>query len=60
LLSRAEQASAALASWLKEELEEGNPLVEQATLYADLLGAALSDVNWHEVAKHCLEGVTES
>jgi hypothetical protein len=59
-LSRAEQASAALASLLKEELEEGSPLAEQATLYADLLGSALSDVNWHEIAKHYLEGVTAS
>jgi hypothetical protein len=60
VFSQSERAVAGLASRLKEELEEGNPLGEQATLYADMLGAALSDVNWHEIAEHYLEGVTES
>lgn len=41
---------AALASRLKDEFEEGMPDLG-ASLWSDLLGAALSEVNWYEIAK---------
>ncbi len=44
-----------VAEWLKEECEEGNPLADSASMYTDLLGAALSEVNWDEIARNWLE-----
>ena len=41
---------------LKDELEEGSPITE-ASLYSDLLNAALSKVNWYEVAEAFLDGI---
>lgn len=43
-----------LAAWLKAELEESAPELG-ATLWSDLLSAALSEVNWYEIAQHLLE-----
>lgn len=40
----------ALANQLKDEFEEAAP--ELKGFWADLMGAALSEVDWHEVAKH--------
>ncbi len=50
----AERAS--LAEQMKSELEEASPL-EEASLFSDLLNAALSEVDWHEVAEAFLEDV---
>lgn len=46
-----ERAAFALADELKEHFEENNPLADSG-VYTDLLNAALSEVNWHEIAKH--------
>lgn len=54
--SRDDAARILLADRLKEEVEEGIPLLG-ANLYADLLGAALSSVNWHEIARHYVEEI---
>lgn len=43
-----------LAAQLKDEIEDASPLTE-ATLFSDLLNAALSEVDWHEVAAAFLE-----
>lgn len=43
-----------LADALKEEVSEGTPVTAEASLYADLLEAALQQVNWHEIAEHYL------
>jgi len=40
------------AQELKDWIEEGNPLIDTASLYSDLLNAALSEVDWYEVANH--------
>ncbi len=48
-----EAARFALADQLKEEVTAAAPLAE-ASLYADLLGAALQEVDWHEMAEHYL------
>ena len=50
----AQAARFTLADALKEDVSEGTPLTAEASLYADLLGAALSAVNWHEIAQHVL------
>jgi hypothetical protein len=42
-----------LAGRIKEDLTEAAPEIEG--LYADLLHAALSEVDWHEVAETFLE-----
>ena len=44
-----------LADRLSSMIDEENPLLENATLYTDLLCAALSEVDWHEVADAFLE-----
>jgi hypothetical protein len=38
---------------LKEEVTEGSP-VAQSSLYADLMGAVLQEINWQEIANHYL------
>ena len=43
-----------LADALRDDLEAGSPTTE-ASVYSDLLNAALSEVNWHEVANAFLE-----
>ena len=47
----ADAAAVDLAEQLKADAEEGRPEIE-ASVYADLLTAALSEVNWIEIAKH--------
>jgi hypothetical protein len=43
-----------LATSLKDWIEEMNPLADQANLFCDLLNAALSDVDWYEIAENFL------
>lgn len=51
--SVAEAARFTLADKLKTEFEEGSPL-DEASLYSDLLRAALQEVNWSEMADNLL------
>lgn len=53
--TRAENATFELADAMKEFVEENTP--ETVGMYADLLGAALSEVNWHEIAEHYIDEV---
>ena len=48
-LTRAEQARVWLADRMREEIERDD-VVPPASLYADLLNAALGEVEWAEVA----------
>jgi hypothetical protein len=48
--TKAERATLTLADRLKEDFEENTPTVTGC--YADLLSAALSEVDWHEIAEH--------
>jgi hypothetical protein len=64
LMTRKECAARDLSDLLKDEFEEGKDnLLEQAKLtssvWADLLGAALSEVDWHEIANALLEDFEE-
>ena len=46
-----------LAEQLRDEIERGSPVRKHATIYADLMSAALSAVNWHELATELLEEI---
>lgn len=59
VLSREERACYQLASELKEMVEEGSPLAGEASVYADLLNASISEVNWKEIANSLLAEVDE-
>jgi hypothetical protein len=48
-----EEAEYSLAAELKSQVTESAP-TGGASLYSDLLNAALADVHWHEVAAHML------
>jgi hypothetical protein len=50
-------APGVVADCLKEWIENDSPLNNTATLYADLLNAALSEVDWYEIAEHYLNEV---
>lgn len=44
-----------LAANLREWIESLNPLAQEASLFTDLLNAALQEVDWHEIADNFLE-----
>ena len=48
-----------LADRTKEEISDGTPVTAEASLYADLLGAALQEVNWQEIAEHWLDNLDD-
>lgn len=47
----------ALADALKSEHEEAHPLADNASVFTDLLGAALSRVDWDEIAENILSEI---
>lgn len=56
-----EKAAILLADRMKDEYEEGSACLDGVILhgvYKDLLNAALSSVNWREIAKHYLDDAT--
>lgn len=60
--TKEERAALDLSEHLKTEFEESKDnLLDTANLsssvWADLLGAALSEVNWYEIAEHYIEDV---
>jgi hypothetical protein len=52
----ADEATYKLMETIKEEHEQVAPDLG-STVFADLLGAALGEVNWHEIAKHLVDEV---
>mgnify|MGYP001589187086 CR=1 FL=1 len=50
-----ETARIRLADRLKDYIEEENPIGDQASVYVDLLNAAISEVNWQEIAEDFLK-----
>jgi len=54
--TREERATLNLSDRLKDEHEEARPDLG-ASIWSDLLGAAMSEVNWHEIAEHYIEDV---
>jgi hypothetical protein len=53
--TREEEATFALSKEIKSEIEENTPTV--TGMYADLLNASISAVNWHEIAEHYVDEV---
>lgn len=51
--TREQAALIALSDMLKDEHAEASPDLG-ATVWADLLGAAMSKVNWYEIAEHLI------
>ncbi len=54
--TREERATLNLSDRLKDEHEQSQPELG-ATLWTDLLGAAMSEVNWYEIAEHYIADV---
>lgn len=50
-----ETATVDLADQLKDMVEENNPLNDQSSMYTDLLNAAISEVDFMEIANNYLE-----
>ncbi len=40
---------------VKDHLDEYNPLNDQPSVYSDLLNAAMSEVNWREIARAMID-----
>ena len=53
--TREETTRFTLADFLKDWVEDNSPLADDASMYSDLLGAAISEVNWQEIADAILE-----
>lgn len=53
--TRDERAALDLADQIKDSMEECQP--EVTGLWADLMNAAMSEVNWHEIAEHLIADV---
>jgi hypothetical protein len=49
----------AIADYLKDMIEDANPLMEEPSLYSDLLGAAISEVDWYELANNYINQIKE-
>ena len=54
-LTSDEQATRIVAEQIKELVEEENPLGNDASMYSDMLSAAISEVDWSEIAKSRIE-----
>lgn len=63
VLTREQRAVQVLADILKDEHSERFMDASEEklanTVFADLMNAALSEVNWHEIAKHLIDGAME-
>jgi len=55
VFTKTERATLTLADQLKDEHEEEMPKLQG--IFSDLLGAAMSEVNWYEIAQHQIEDV---
>lgn len=55
--TKEERAALTLADAVKEFIEEQNPLADSASMFADLMNAALGEVDWYEIAEHYLTDV---
>jgi hypothetical protein len=63
--TKAERATLDIMQKLKSEHEDAEQDVleragVQASMWADLLGAALSEVNWYEIAENLIDDVDKS
>lgn len=56
-----ERATLNLSETIKSDYEDAalDRMGETSDVFSDLMTAALSEVNWHEIAKHLIAAVTE-
>lgn len=59
VLDHGDRAIRLLAEVLEEEVKDGNPLTDEASLYSDILSANISQVDWSEIARHWIEEAFE-
>lgn len=52
-----DSAKSDLAKKIESFVDENNPLADQASMFSDLLGAALREVDYYEIAEHYMEDV---
>ncbi len=55
--TRESQAAYELGKQFQAMIEDANPLVGDASMFSDLLSAALSAVEWSDIARHYLDDV---
>ncbi len=58
--TKEENALNELEDQIKDYIKETNPLADNASLFSDLLGSALDNVNWREIAENWIEAVKEN
>jgi len=56
---RIEAVARVLSAELRTVFEVNNPLADQASCYADLLNAAISEVDWFAIAEHYITETME-
>ena len=54
-----DDATYQLARQLEEETTDSNPLADDASMFSDILSAALRVVNWYEIAGNMIEQAQE-
>lgn len=65
IFTREERAVLHLCVFLRDEYENAacdwlDESGKSASIWADLLNSALSEVNWHEIASHLIQNVDEN
>ena len=58
--SKENDAIYSLEENIKTIVNEFNPIINQANMHNDLLGYALSSVNWYEITENWIENVKEN
>ena len=58
--TKREIATIEFAEYLKEYYEESAPLLDECTVWTDLLMHSLGGVDWHEIAGHYMEQALEN
>lgn len=59
LVDNPEETLYNLSEAIKEDILSANPLISETSMYSDLLGSALSQVNWMELTETMLADVKE-
>ena len=54
-----EETNYKLQERLKDEFENNNPLIDNADVYTDLIGWAISHIDWREISEHLMDEENE-
>jgi len=55
-----EEDTWAFVDWLRDYIEEQNPLNDDASMFSDLIGHALANVQYGDIAEGILDELRES